>query len=179
MYVGHWLAIGHIQTDFFQTRSVGRHCWILQFDTCVDDFGLNSRSQGYGKIGNSCYRSVVKWHEVAQTFAVVHFIREMSAKKSCKHDKYGSYEHLRFFCLLHFSFASSPCKTCSDHKCLAWSVPNQIVALWYDCKNFRGVSYKLLMPSYKMEEGREGGGRGGRNSCFLNQFYISTLPEYI
>ena len=36
--------------------------------------------------------SVVKWHEVAQTFAMVDYVRAMIAKNSFKYGKYGSFE---------------------------------------------------------------------------------------
>ena len=38
----------------------------------------------------------VEWHEVAQTFTVFDYVREMAAKKFCDHRKYGSFEHLLF-----------------------------------------------------------------------------------
>ena len=38
--------------------------------------------------------SKVIYHEVAPTFAVVDFVHEMTAKKSCKYSEYVSFEHL-------------------------------------------------------------------------------------
>ena len=34
-------------------------------------------------------RSVVKWHEVAQTFSVIDHVREMTSKKTCMYGEYG------------------------------------------------------------------------------------------
>ena len=38
----------------------------------------------------------IKWHDAAQTFAVVVFVREMTAKKFCKFGEYELFEYLLF-----------------------------------------------------------------------------------
>ena len=42
--------------------------------------------------------SVIKWHEVSFTFAMVDYVREMAASKLCKYSQCGSFEHLLFCC---------------------------------------------------------------------------------
>ena len=49
---------------------------------------------------NFCIHSVVKWHEVAQAFMMVDYVREITAKESCKYGEYGLFEHLLFFCFV-------------------------------------------------------------------------------
>ena len=39
---------------------------------------------------------VVKWNEVARTFAVVEYVWEMTSKKSCKYGEYRSFEHFLY-----------------------------------------------------------------------------------
>ena len=36
----------------------------------------------------------MKWHEEAQIFVMVDFVREMNVKKSCENGRYGSFKHL-------------------------------------------------------------------------------------
>ena len=38
----------------------------------------------------------IKWHMVAQAFAVVKYVREIAAKKSSECNEYGSFEYLLF-----------------------------------------------------------------------------------
>ena len=55
----------------------------LPFETSLNDPDLHSRSQSYEKLGlvqNLCNHSIVKWHEVAESFVMV----DMTAKKFCK-----------------------------------------------------------------------------------------------
>ena len=40
--------------------------------------------------------SVVKWHEAAQTFAVVYHVKEVTSNKTCQYGEYGSFEQLLF-----------------------------------------------------------------------------------
>ena len=40
--------------------------------------------------------SVVKLHEATAIFVMVDYVREVTAKKSCKYGKYGSFENLVF-----------------------------------------------------------------------------------
>ena len=40
--------------------------------------------------------SVMKWPEGARAFGMVDYVREMTAKKSCQYEEYGSFEHLYF-----------------------------------------------------------------------------------
>ena len=60
----------------------------LHFDTIVDDLDLHLRSQDH---------SVLKWYGVAGMFTMVDCVKEITSKKSCKYDEYGSYGHLLFF----------------------------------------------------------------------------------
>ena len=55
---------------------------------------------------NLCSHSVVKWHEVAQTYALVASVRGMPSK-TFKNDEYGSFEHLLF--LLVYSITVFAC----------------------------------------------------------------------
>ena len=41
---------------------------------------------------NLCHQSVGKWYEVAQTFAVVDCVKEMTLNKFCKYGEYGLFE---------------------------------------------------------------------------------------
>ena len=43
-----------------------------------------------------CSYSVVKWHEVTNTFAMDVYVREIAAKKSCKYGEHGSFVILLF-----------------------------------------------------------------------------------
>ena len=45
-----------------------------------------------------CKYSVVKWSEVAWTFAMTDYVREMTANKSQKYFKIELFEHLLFLC---------------------------------------------------------------------------------
>ena len=52
---------------------------------------LQSRPEGPEKARTY---SVVNWHEVAQTFTEVEYVREMMVKKSCKYGEHELFEHL-------------------------------------------------------------------------------------
>ena len=43
-----------------------------------------------------CNNSIVKWHAVANSFVMVDYVREMTAKESCQYGEYESFEHLLF-----------------------------------------------------------------------------------
>ena len=45
---------------------------------------------------NLCNHSVEKWREVTLAYWMANYVREMTAKKSCKYGKYGLFEHLLF-----------------------------------------------------------------------------------
>ena len=51
---------------------------------------------GLWESNNLCNKPVVKWQEVAETFATISYVKETTAESSCKYGKYGSYEHLLF-----------------------------------------------------------------------------------
>ena len=51
---------------------------------------------GVGEGLNFCSHPVVKWHEVAQTFAVVDYVREMTKETACNYGEYGSVEHVLY-----------------------------------------------------------------------------------
>ena len=50
---------------------------------------------------NLCNYSLAKWHDLAQTFAMVDYVREMTAKKYCKNGGNGSLEE---WLVLSFSY---------------------------------------------------------------------------
>ena len=41
-----------------------------------------------------CSHFIVSWHNVTTAFAMVDYVGEMIAKKSCKHHECGSFEHV-------------------------------------------------------------------------------------
>ena len=43
-----------------------------------------------------CINSVIKWQKVIQMFAIAKYERERTARESCEHGEYGSFEHLFF-----------------------------------------------------------------------------------
>ena len=43
-----------------------------------------------------CNYSVVEWHEEVQSFVLVDYARELTAKPSSKYGEYGSFEHSSF-----------------------------------------------------------------------------------
>ena len=54
-------------------------------------------SQGYGKT----VPCALKLHEATQMFMMVDNVREVTSKKSCKYDGYGSFDHFLFlFCYM-------------------------------------------------------------------------------
>ena len=62
----------------------------IQFDSSLNDLGVRSKSQGYGK-AKLCSHSVVKLHEAAQMFVIFDYIRRVgrggggeAVKTSCK-----------------------------------------------------------------------------------------------
>ena len=46
--------------------------------------------------------AIILWHEVAQTFAVVDYVRIMTAEKPCKEGESESFEHLLFVFVIMF-----------------------------------------------------------------------------
>ena len=48
---------------------------------------------------NFCTHFVVNVHEATQLFMLVDYLTEMTVKKSCEYDEYGSFEHLLFLFL--------------------------------------------------------------------------------
>ena len=59
-------------------------------------------SNDYRKAGTCAIIYVVKLHEAAQMFVMVDYVTKMTSKMSCKHGKYGLFEHLLF--LLYYFF---------------------------------------------------------------------------
>ena len=55
-------------------------------------------NQGHRVMGKS-RAGAIKWHEVAWTFVMADYVREMRAKNVCKYGNYGSFEHLLFLCV--------------------------------------------------------------------------------
>ena len=51
---------------------------------------------------NLCSYSVVKLHEAAQKFVIVDYIMEITSKKSCSYEEYGSLEHSLFLFLVYW-----------------------------------------------------------------------------
>ena len=47
-----------------------------------------------------CNHPVIKWHEIAQTFSEVDYVRKVIAKKHCKYGEYGSFEHSALLVLI-------------------------------------------------------------------------------
>ena len=48
---------------------------------------------------NLCNHSVVGWHEIAKTFAMIDYFREMTAEHFSHYGEYGSFENLLYFSL--------------------------------------------------------------------------------
>ena len=65
----------------------------------LNDFHLHTRLRESFSFYS---HSVAKWPEVAQTFVVIEFIREITAKKPCKYREYGSFWVYGAFALLSF-----------------------------------------------------------------------------
>ena len=57
----------------------------------MNDLDLHSRSQIPKKTCNLYSNSFVKWYAVAQAFAVVEHVSEITAKKSSKDGEYASF----------------------------------------------------------------------------------------
>ena len=93
-YLWHWLALRCLKTDFFQTWYDARHNWTFWFDfslwiilTFTQDHRFMTKLE---LVQSSCC-----W--VAGTspnFALVDYLKEMNAKKSCKYGRYRKHLHL-------------------------------------------------------------------------------------
>ena len=91
--------LGHLWTNLFQIWYDDIHYETLQFDSSLDDFDVNSRSQGYGKAGlvHSFFC------EVAWSNSDVHdsWLRKGNdCEEDLKCGEYGLFELLLFFILL-------------------------------------------------------------------------------
>ena len=90
----HLLLFNTYELSLFQTLYDSIHNQnnqTLHFVTSLNDLDLVLRPQGYGKSRNY---SVVKWHEVTKTFAMVDCVHEITAWNSRKCSEYGLFEHL-------------------------------------------------------------------------------------
>ena len=80
---------------------------IFLFLSCIPikKCGVVSLGIGFDRL-TACSWYGAKWvkhREVAKIFAVTDYVREMNAKKSCKHGECGLFEHLFFFLPVLFS----------------------------------------------------------------------------
>ena len=55
-----------------------------------------TRSQGFEKFRTCAITSVVEWLEVAETFTVVDYVQERTAKMSCEFGENVSFRHVLF-----------------------------------------------------------------------------------
>ena len=69
-----------------------RLCSMCQFKKPLPLFKVTRLQENY----NLCSHLVIKWREVALTFAMVDNVREMSVKKFCKYCKYCLFGHFLF-----------------------------------------------------------------------------------
>ena len=99
-FIEYTFTIGLCLDTFFQTWHVIVLDQILHFDSSMNYLYLRSRSQGYEKARTCAIILMESGVKKPKFFAVVNYVKKMTAKQSHKYGKYELFKQLLFLLFL-------------------------------------------------------------------------------